>query len=99
MTDPTPVFPPEWRTAPVTAEGNHTVALRPNPAVVAGAVMGTLLAGAAYVALSGTAPVGAHITQVRPLNEVNQSSTAGSTDPAASLDAGQSDHQESAGPE
>ena len=76
MTVPTPPFPGTAHRA-ATAEGSHPVAFRPNPAIVAGAVMGTLLAAAAYVALSGASPVGAHITQVKPLNEASQSSTAG----------------------
>src|SRR5262249_36447644 len=53
--------------APEASEGSPPVAFRPNPAIVAGAVMGTLLAAAAYIALSGAAPVGAHITEVKPI--------------------------------
>src|SRR5215470_15882716 len=69
--------------APQASEGSHPVAFRPNPAIVAGAVMGTLLAAAAYIALSGAAPVGAHITDVKPINGATQSSTPGTTDTVA----------------
>src|SRR5262245_16135626 len=69
--------------APQASEGSHPVAFRPNPAIVAGAVMGTLLAAAAYIALSGAAPVGAHITEVKPINGATQSSTQGATDTVA----------------
>jgi len=59
------------------------VAFRPNPAIVAGAVMGTLLAAAAYIALSGAAPGNAHITEVKPINGATQSATQGNTDTVA----------------
>ena len=84
MTVSPPCSSPSARTVP-SRKDPITVALRPSPAVVTGLAVGTLLAGVAYAALSGTVPGVASVTRVQHVDQltqdpaVDQTQTAGPT--------------------